>query len=1273
MNEAVKQLLLKSVQGLLAIATSTSIALPAVARCPENTNNNPNPRDLVIPETQVLKLGEAIADCLAGNEIHAYQIRLDSGMYFKVVVEQQGADVVLYLSDLERQIIAVSDSPNHLEGKEPISGIADEEGVYIIEIHPFDVVESDAEFNYTIALESYRQATDRDRALVAAERAFMKGNQLHFKADDTSQREAIAQWEKALTIYREIEDYENVAFLLQLIGDRHDNLGEVNEAIERYQASLSIYQQLNRIEEQADLLSRLAWMYEQQENYSEVISSYQNALDLWQQVGDRSSEALSLRYLADTFRQLKDYERAIDRYETAIAIFQEVGDSQQQAIALNNAALAYAASKDYRQAIAYYQQALEIERLSENLKGQSIILGNLGDAYRDSLEPEAALVAYNDGLEIAKNLDNRDWEALLLNRIGDIYYHVESGDLAAGNLEAKDRAIAFYTQALDLYRELGNRRSQALVLNNLGSAYSSSTQYERALEEFNQALAIYRELEDGKAEALSLYYIGNAYSHLDDSQTALDYFTEALPLSEAAGDFFTQALTLHGIGAVYSDLGAHEQALEYYERSLPIARTHNYSDIELTTLHGIGKVYSDLGESEKALEYYHQSLAIGGSRQHRAVTLSNIAAVYDALGDWEKALAVYEESLSLARETGDLYSEATILNNLGYIHNVYLKDFDRAIQYHQEALALYRQTGVDSGQVVALYNLASLALQRGQFQQGLTSIEEAIALIENRRATIASEDLRTTFFSSQQIYYKVYIDVLMQLHQQQPEAGYDAQALAISEAARARSLIELLAEANTDIRQGVDPQLLDRERELQSQIDRTAQTQVELLSGEHTREQAAAIAAELDRLVQEYKALQAQIRATSPRYADLTQPETLTLEQIQRDILDEETLLLEYALGTERSYLWVVSKTELKTYILPSRNEIEEAAREFRKAAIDPKIRHNEARVAGAALKLSEIILDPIAAELEGQRLLVVADGALQYVPFGALPIPGRAIDPPNWTPLLVEHEIVNLPSASTLSILRRDADDRPRPSKTIAAIADPVFASDDARLNPETLTAEQESETLASADLGVLTRSANGVGISLPPSRLIYTRDEVKKILSLVPESESYQALDFEANRETVASDRLADYRIIHLATHGFLNSANPELSGLILSLVNPEGEPENGFLRLHDVYNLQWPVEMVVLSACETGLGQDIRGEGIVGLTRGFMYAGAQRVVVSLWSVNDEGTSVLMGKFYQKMLADKLAPAAALRAAQLEMWNDEQWRSPFYWAAFVLQGEWQ
>jgi CHAT domain-containing protein len=310
--------------------------------------------------------------------------------------------------------------------------------------------------------------------------------------------------------------------------------------------------------------------------------------------------------------------------------------------------------------------------------------------------------------------------------------------------------------------------------------------------------------------------------------------------------------------------------------------------------------------------------------------------------------------------------------------------------------------------------------------------------------------------------------------------------------------------------------------------------------------------------------------------------------------------------------------------------------------------------------------------------LLVVGDGALQYVPFAALPRPAPGA---RRRPLIVDHEVVSLPSASTLVVLRRELTGRKPAPKTVAALADPVFDPGDERFKASMVQRGAGRAIVAQSrtDWGSresdLTRSARDLDLGDTRGvlrRLPYTRKEAQMILSLAPADQRLGALDFAANQATATSDELAKYRYVHFATHGLLNPKHPELSGIVLSLFNEQGAEQDGFLRASEVFNLNLPAEMVVLSGCQTALGKDVRGEGLVGLTRGFMYAGAARVLVSLWEVNDHATSELMGRLYRGILGKRrLTPAAALREAQSSLWREKRWSAPYYWAGFTLQGE--
>jgi hypothetical protein len=477
------------------------------------------------------------------------------------------------------------------------------------------------------------------------------------------------------------------------------------------------------------------------------------------------------------------------------------------------------------------------------------------------------------------------------------------------------------------------------------------------------------------------------------------------------------------------------------------------------------------------------------------------------------------------------------------------------------------------------------------------------------------------------------------------------------------------------------------------------------------KESRAVIEGQITILVSEYNEIEARVRATSPAYAAITQPQPPGVKEIQQ-LLGPNTLLLEYALGDQHSYLWVISATSIASFELPARKEIEEAATHLyalltahskkingeREQQRELRLEKAEAEFLPAASRLSDMLLTPAARLLGAKRLVIVAEGALQYVPFNVLPISsaadavalsdkqvpvagvtqhpraqaGALISPPTYQPLITSHEVVTLPSISTLAVLRAELQGRKPAPQSVAILADPVFNVYDDRVKVTGKGAAINSGVRPG--MRDLERAANDTGVldvGSNISRLPFSGQEARAIVAAARKAKL--VLGFDANLSMAKSPELGDYRVVHFATHGLVDSKHPELSGIVLSLLDRQGRPQEGFLRLNAIYKLRLPVELVVLSACQTGLGKEVRGEGLVGLTRGFMYAGAARVIASLWKVDDEATSELMGYFYKEMIGADKPPSEALRSAQLNMLKQRRWKYPYYWAAFTIQGEWK
>ena len=891
-----------------------------------------------------------------------------------------------------------------------------------------------------------------------------------------------------------------------------------------------------------------------------------------------------------------------------------------------------------------------------------------------------ALERYEEALKLWRVAGDRAQEARTLNNIGLVY----------SALGEKQKALDYYNQALPLARAVGDRVQEATTLSNIGRVYDALGEKQKGLDYLNQALPLRRTVGDRAGEAATLNNIGLVYHALGEKQKALDYYNQALPLVRAVGNPAWEATTLSNIGGVYDALGEKQKALDYYNQALPLARAVGDRAQEARTLNNIGMVYNALGEKQKALDYYNQALPLRrtvGDRAGEAATLNNIGVVYTALGEKQKALDYFNQAVPLARAVGDRNKEAATLSNIGGVYDA-LGEKQKALDYFNQALSLARAVGDRAGEAMVLGSIATAERDRGDLLDARTHIEAALKIIESLRTEITSLELRASYFSTVQSYYELYIDILMRLHEQHPGEGYDRLALAASERGRARSLLETLTEAHADIRQGVEPQLLERERALQQLLDSKLESLPQLLSGQHTEEQAAAAKKGIDDLLSGYQDVEVQIRTASPHYAALTQPQPLTADEIQQQVLDSDTVLLEYTLGREHSYLFAATRDSLVTYTLPKSQEIQSRARDLR-ALLTQSSSLPADQVDEVMAKFSQMVLGPVASQLGRRRLAIVADGTLNYIPLGALPAPSGVKAGVGKAPLLAEHEIVYLPSASTLVVLRRDTQGRTPAPKLLAVLADPVFMPEDDRVKTRTMASNgaaagvgpggisdrHAEDTAADLSRGQMTRSVQESGVTREGGipRLPFTRQEADGIASLVPTGMRLEDLDFAASKAAATSDALSQFRMVHFATHGLLDSGHPELSGIVLSTVDQNGLPVDGFLRLHDIYNLNLPADLVVLSACQTGLGKEVRGEGLVGLTRGFMYAGAPRVVVSLWSVNDQATAELMVHFYKGMLVDKLRPAAALRSAQMALRNDSRWSAPYYWAGFVLQGEWK
>lgn len=734
-------------------------------------------------------------------------------------------------------------------------------------------------------------------------------------------------------------------------------------------------------------------------------------------------------------------------------------------------------------------------------------------------------------------------------RMADALYAAGKSRWPLGDAEA---ALRDYQAALTAFRAVGDQRAVGRTLNSLGPIRLALGDPAAALAGYRDSLAIFRTAKDPLGEATSLSNLGRAQATLGQAEEALAAYDQALALWRRLGRNRDAGKTLANRGELLISLGQAERALDDLGQALPLLAGRPEAAGVLASR---AYLQSEAGRTAQAEADLRQALALQrrtGDRRGEAVTLNGLGLLRQKQGRVAEARQIFEQVVALFAALGDPPNEAAALTNLGALWADHGEP-EAAETAFERAITTLAASGRRTPETTAWTGLAKARRAQGDLQGALRAAETGLARIESLRTEPESQDLRVSFFASQQEAYALAVDLAMDLRD-------PARALAINERARARGLLDALAAA--EARPSV---------------------------------------------------------AFAP----------LTLKEIQTRTLDPDTVLLEYALGERRSFLWAVSADRLNSWELPPRAVLEGAAQRAHTALASPNRTLARSESEDALAALSRLLLAPAAGSLADHPLVVVPDGALHLVPFAALPDPVFQDGP-----LLARREVVTVPSASSLAGIRKRRQDA-KALGVVAVLADPVF------------------------------------GGSNRFPQLPQTREEARRVLSLAPPGERLEALGFAARRELATGGALSRFRVIHFATHAVVDSQNPELSGIALSMVDEAGRPRDGFLRSQEIYRLRLRADLVVLSACETALGREVRGEGVVGLTRAFLHAGARRMLVSLWPVEDSATTELMGRFYQGLFTERLTPAAALRRAQDEARRAPGRNDPYFWAGFVLQGD--
>lgn len=826
-------------------------------------------------------------------------------------------------------------------------------------------------------------------------------------------------------------------------------------------------------------------------------------------------------------------------------------------------------------------------------------------------------------------------------------------------------------QAVDLSQKAGDKPRALTAMLYLGSAYYYEGRSPEALEVFQKTADLAREIGNKKGLSRALNNAGGVLGDLGRYEESLSYFYQCMDVARELGDVPMQYTTLKNIGDLYVRLGDPDKAEAPLQESLRVGRELKHSEM----VSDPSKVATEmsllsLGEMEIAREHY--PAALNYFEQVRAIhpenalyemqMLEGIAEAHEKLGESQKSIELLRQAMPLAEKAAS-GSYPLILSSLGQSQES-LGQLNEALASQNRALTVLRENGGNpDDEWVIESRIAHVDRALGRSEEALLHYRESIDGIERLRGVaLNTERGRASALAKSRETYAETADLLYDMHR-------EVDALAIAERGRARAFLDTLALSRTGLADELTPEQRKREDAILARIS-AAQKDLwkENIPSEEQRRKAELASAE-----DELETFHLEVRQNNPRYASIHYPEPISVRQIQNSLLDDRTAMVEYLLGEKRSLVWVITRNKLTTSVLPPRKEIEAQVAAYRQVLVERAsaltLPESLAEITRLGARLSSSLFQPVeTAVASSHTLIIVPDGALNYLPFEALVAsPARRTSGGTDPSYLVEKfTVVYGPSASalvTLQAMNRAAAALP---KTLLAFGDPV-----ATFSPGPRATSATSEATRSTSEAAEVSSTDDYterGFSF--ERLPYTRQEVLAISRLFPASQRQVFLGEEAREETVKTEKLDQFRFIHFATHGFIDEAKPSRSGILLSR-DPHSS-EDGILQMGEIMRLKMNADLVTLSACSTGLGKLVTGEGVLGLTRAFFYSGARNVTVSLWNVNDSATAALMKAYYEN-LKRGVPESAALRQAKLTLLHGKNrtWSQPYFWAAFVLVGE--
>jgi CHAT domain-containing protein/tetratricopeptide (TPR) repeat protein len=1199
--------------------------------------------------TTLLRSEQLIERELAGGQTHIYRVEADAGDFLQIRVEQKGVDVLLKLLDTAEaggKSLAEMDSPNKKDGPETLSFVATfaggSSGSYTLQVISFGA--QGEKGNYTIRREASRKATAGDKRRVEVERAFVEGMTL--RETRAKKRTTIAKLEESLRGWEELQD----SYMAEMTARQVKQLKEPPAYLKDSPVDTL------RIGEATTLDLK-----------GGEVHSY--PIDLVQgQILRADLEEKGVNVRIELIR-VADYE-VVAKADFGSGYDREmftylVDQSGKYIFAVLGLRTPLSGSTQFQ--VRLSQSATDVDR--QRITAERLLVE--GQVSRDDGSAEGlrgAVTKFSQSLPLWETLGEKYWEGYTRNVLGLVY----------SDLGENKRALEFYNQALPLRRAVGDRKGEAATLSNLGASYSLLSQQQKALEFYEQALPLWREVGNRQGEVETLSSMGVVHSHLGNNQKALESLNEALPLSRALGGRQMEAETLGNIGAVYLALGKGKKALEFYGQGLLVSRAIRDRRMEATTLNNMGSIHSSLGEQQKALEFYNQALPLRravGDRRGEAITLMNMGGVHADLGERQKALELYNQALPVFRAVGDRSGEAITLNNIGFAYSG-LGQEQKALEFYNQALPLRRAVGDRSGEATTLDNLMSVWESLNNRRLAILYGKQSVNVYQGLRADIQGleKELQQSFLGTVKYTYRRVAELLIK-EGRLPEAERVLEMLKEEEYFQfVRRDGNLAATLNRRIT------LSPSEQEALGRYEKIAD-EITKLGDEYTRLDAerlrapaggaTAVIAQQEllnkRLADARTALQLYLEALKKEFSQEDKRVAAVEEGLQSDVkswADPHAVVISTIVGKDNLSIIVTTSDIQRAHVIEiSEERLNALIAEFRGAIMDPQTDPHP-----AGQKLYDLLLKPLEKDLAGvqaRTLVWSLDGNLRYIPVAALWDKDRGY-------LVQRYANVVITLASRQNLALRPAH-------------------------------KKEWQVLG---LGV-SKAVGGF------NQLSYVPQELRAIVREATASPRAGETGVIAGRRlldeqfTYSAFRsyLGRYPLVHAATHfSFVPGTKDEALESFLLLGNGE---RLTLAQIQSSGTIFDGVQLLTLSACDTAYGgKDADGREVEGFGAMAQKKGAKAVMATLWRVADESTSDLMVSFYKLYERDGFTKAEALRQAQLSLLQEadqmvsvvanarataksgaaargvnkpalpnnsqKRYTHPYYWAPFILIGNW-